>query len=219
VPAPPGGTANRKWPISCPHNFSRLWQRWPGRRAVLGPCQEIWWLGVLPSGNNVPASKKYWWLANRWKLMSVLLSQEGRRRLWLKTSRQTRGLGSSWQPFAESEAAGLNGPGLDRRLGTAAPPPPQQATGLQQEMCRRYNDGRCKQRHCRYRHACSGCYESHTLLEYPQRYRPGRDRSPHKPVFRGAPGQNLRNTTHTPKERLAPMSATLATGNCASIHP
>ena len=53
------------------------------------------------------------------------------------------------------------------------------------EICRRYNDGKCKQRHCRYRHACSGCCGPNMLLECPQRQRSGRDRSPRRSAFRG----------------------------------
>ena len=62
--------------------------------------------------------------------------------------------------------------------------PPQQASDRapHAEICRRYNDGKCKQQHCKYRHACSGCCGPHMLLECPQ---PGRDRSPRRSAFRG----------------------------------
>ena len=65
--------------------------------------------------------------------------------------------------------------------------PPQQASDKapHAEICHRYNDGKCKQRHCKYRHACRGYCGPHMLLECPQRQRSSRYWSPRRSAFRG----------------------------------
>ena len=50
---------------------------------------------------------------------------------------------STWQPQATP---------------LASQPPSQPARHTSQEVCRRFNDGRCRQARCRYRHACSSCH-------------------------------------------------------------
>lgn len=37
------------------------------------------------------------------------------------------------------------------------------------EICRRHNDGRCKQMLCKYCHTCSGCQGAHPLINCPLR--------------------------------------------------
>ena len=65
---------------------------------------------------------------------------------------------------------------------------PKYATS--QEICRRYNDGRCKQIRCKYRHACSGCQGAHPYVDCSLRltnHTTGRSRSPQRPTARGPP--------------------------------
>ena len=60
------------------------------------------------------------------------------------------------------------------------------------EICRRYNEGRCKVAKCKYQHACSWCRTPHPFLDCPQRASQatqGRSRSPFRPTTRGAPPQ------------------------------
>lgn len=67
------------------------------------------------------------------------------------------------------------------------PAQPQPASGTaprtpSQEICRRFNEGRCRQPRCRYRHICSTCFGPHIALACPQRpaYAAGRSRSPQR---------------------------------------
>lgn len=68
---------------------------------------------------------------------------------------------------------------------------PPSALGLSTksgEICRRFNEGRCKTARCKYQHACSLCHASHPLIECPQRsmfQAQGRSRSPFRPQAKG----------------------------------
>ena len=44
-------------------------------------------------------------------------------------------------------------------------PPPHTRPPASQEICRRFNEGRCKQQRCKYRHACSACQGAHAFLD------------------------------------------------------
>ena len=57
-------------------------------------------------------------------------------RMWLNWS-------SEWPPWLVASHAGNH------------PPPPTLRQGPMAELCRRFNDGRCRQSKCRYTHACS----------------------------------------------------------------
>ena len=62
--------------------------------------------------------------------------------------------------------------------------------GPLQEICRRFNEGRCKQLRCKYRHVCGGCAGPHTLLACPSRLAnqaAGRSRSPPRNPAKGYP--------------------------------
>ena len=48
------------------------------------------------------------------------------------------------------------------------------------EICRRFNEGRCRQQTCKYRHACGSCQGPHAWLNCPRRFT-GRSRSPLNP--------------------------------------
>ena len=70
-------------------------------------------------------------------------------------------------------------------------PPPYTKPSASQEICRRFNEGRCKQQRCKYRHACSACQGAHTALECPSRaatHAAGRSRSPLRAPARAMPG-------------------------------
>ena len=78
----------------------------------------------------------------------------------------------------------------------AYPPPthPQQIRPLAQlqEICRRFNEGRCKHPKCKYRHACSSCHGAHAAIDCPSRAQGqaiGRSRSPLRAPARGVTGQ------------------------------
>ena len=63
----------------------------------------------------------------------------------------------------------------------AQTPLPSSATRTpSQEICRRFNEGQCRQPQCRYHHICSNCFGPHTVLACPQRptYAAARSRSP-----------------------------------------
>ena len=72
------------------------------------------------------------------------------------------------------------------------------------EICRRFNEGRCKQLYCRYRHACNSCQGPHGVLDCPQRLAyqsAGRSRSPFRQGPRGpskmpGPGSNFLSSHH-----------------------
>lgn len=66
---------------------------------------------------------------------------------------------------------------------------PSQSNHTLQEICRRFNEGRCKHQRCKYRHACSICNGTHALIECPSRGPAGRSRSPLRPFTKGMPGQ------------------------------
>ena len=53
------------------------------------------------------------------------------------------------------------------------------------EICRRFNEGRCKQQRCKYRHACSTCQGAHASVECG--FKQGRSRSPLRQPTKGAP--------------------------------
>ena len=60
------------------------------------------------------------------------------------------------------------------------------------DICKRYNEGRCRVARCKYQHACSWCRAPHPLLDCQQRAghaSQGRSRSPFRPMVRGAPPQ------------------------------
>ena len=60
------------------------------------------------------------------------------------------------------------------------------------ELCRRFNEGKCRKPRCRYRHACSRCSGQHPQVECHQGlagYGAVRSRSPHRPTPRGPPYQ------------------------------
>ena len=59
----------------------------------------------------------------------------------------------------------------------AAPAAPFLSPSYHQEICRRFNEGRCKQFRCRYLHACKECQGPHPWLSCP-RNQGGRGRSP-----------------------------------------
>lgn len=57
-----------------------------------------------------------------------------------------------------------------------------------QEICRRFNEGRCKQLRCKYRHACTSCNAPHPVVSYAQRLphqATGRSRSPLRAAPKG----------------------------------
>lgn len=51
-----------------------------------------------------------------------------------------------------------------------------------QEICRRFNEGRCRQSRCKYRHACQDCQGPHPYIECPRHpvKAPNRSRSPQR---------------------------------------
>ena len=50
----------------------------------------------------------------------------------------------------------------------AFPGPLQGARAASGEICRRFNEGRCRYSRCRFRHACSDCGASHPLVSCPK---------------------------------------------------
>ena len=62
---------------------------------------------------------------------------------------------STWQ-----SAAGMQTP-----LPPPAAPPPRQS--LSAEICRRFNEGRCRQQRCRYAHTCRDCGAPHPSVACP----------------------------------------------------
>ncbi len=67
-----------------------------------------------------------------------------------------------------------------------------QAAPPQQEICRRYNEGRCRQLRCKYTHACRDCGAPHPWVSCPRNTSraQGRSRSPLRPpphAFYGQP--------------------------------
>lgn len=76
-----------------------------------------------------------------------------------------------WSPWSAPPAMG--------QIGTQLPAStPRQ--GPMAELCRRYNEGRCRQARCRYTHACRECGASHPAVACPsnQSRNTGRARSP-----------------------------------------
>ena len=72
------------------------------------------------------------------------------------------------------------------------PPRPQASS----EICRRFNEGRCRKPMCRYRHACTSCQGAHPLIECPARQphagrQAPRSRSPLRLTPRPLPGQGF----------------------------
>jgi hypothetical protein len=68
-------------------------------------------------------------------------------------------------------------------------PPTSQGPSLKsQEICRRFNDGRCRMAKCKYLHACSYCRAPHPQIECPHRGghpTQARSRSPFRPAGKG----------------------------------
>ena len=64
------------------------------------------------------------------------------------------------------------------------------------EICRRFNEGRCRYPKCRYRHACSECGENHPFVNCPSNpQRSGqRSRSPHPQQGRNSSAAGLPST-------------------------
>ena len=62
------------------------------------------------------------------------------------------------------------------------------------EVCRRFNEGRCRFARCRYRHACSECGANHPRANCPKNRSATRSRSPHislsRPPMFGPPGNH-----------------------------
>jgi len=54
------------------------------------------------------------------------------------------------------------------------------------EICRRFNEGRCRQQRCRYTHICKECGAQHPWLSCPLNQARHRSRSPHRPLNTGA---------------------------------
>ena len=74
-------------------------------------------------------------------------------------------------------------------LPAPMPPPHQGSAAKSQEICRRYNDGRCKMAKCRYLHACLQCRSPHPAIECPHRGghpTQQRSRSPFRPAPKGS---------------------------------
>ena len=58
------------------------------------------------------------------------------------------------------------------------------------EICRRFNEGRCRHPRCRYRHSCSWCQAAHPAVQCPLQagQQPhGRSRSPPRPLGKATP--------------------------------
>ena len=68
-------------------------------------------------------------------------------------------------------------------------PPVQPAHNAPQEICRRFNEGRCKTARCRFAHMCRECSSPHPAITCP-RLQGFRDRSPQNPT-RQAPNRGL----------------------------
>ena len=78
----------------------------------------------------------------------------------------------NWMPFPLP--AGHIPPAPAVPVAPAAPLP---SPSYRQEICRRFNEGRCKQFRCRYLHACKECQGPHPWLSCPHN-QGGRGRSP-----------------------------------------
>ena len=68
---------------------------------------------------------------------------------------------------------------------------PSPNRGQPSEVCRRYNEGRCRYSRCRYRHQCSDCGGPHTWVSCPpntQAHPTLRSRSPRTPYMRNPTG-------------------------------
>ncbi len=74
--------------------------------------------------------------------------------------------------------------------GSRRVPAQQPSYRPSQEVCRKFNDGRCRMARCKYVHSCSSCQGHHPIVDCPQRQpgvAVGRSRSPLRPYHRGAP--------------------------------
>ena len=82
--------------------------------------------------------------------------------------------------------------GWPAQAGGPPPPSPHYGQRPSPDICRRYNDGRCKQARCKYRHACHDCQGPHAWVDCPRnRARPGgRSRSPLGPPPRNPAGSS-----------------------------
>ena len=68
---------------------------------------------------------------------------------------------------------------------------PSPNRGQPSEVCRRYNEGRCRYSRCRYRHQCSNCGGPHTWVSCPRNTQAQptlRSRSPGTPYMRNPTG-------------------------------
>lgn len=89
---------------------------------------------------------------------------------------------STWPTPMPSTWPGLAHPTGPSFLGPSRP--------LSRDICRRFNEGRCRNLRCKYRHACSSCTGTHFLLTCPMKLAnqaAGRSRSPPCPQQRGPP--------------------------------
>ena len=78
--------------------------------------------------------------------------------------------------------------------GPTGPPPSQQGTlpkppRKPTEVCRRFNEGRCRLTSCRYIHTCKECGGDHPAMHCSRARQ--RNRSPHRPMAPQAQGQSL----------------------------
>ena len=76
----------------------------------------------------------------------------------------------------------------DMPMWTAQPAPGFVPRTTQMDICRNFNEGRCKRLHCWYQHICLGCQEPHAVTNCPRRRQPQmrgpRSRSPvRRPSF------------------------------------
>ena len=70
------------------------------------------------------------------------------------------------------------------------PPPKSAATS---EICRNYNENRCRYSRCRYIHLCLGCAGQHPALQCPRRLSPSVKPPAGRPAHQGA---GLPSPTH-----------------------
>ena len=68
-----------------------------------------------------------------------------------------------------------------QRAVSQAQPTPAPRQGPVAEICRRYNEGRCRYMRCRFTHACRTCGGQHPQISYSAQQGPRRSRSPLRP--------------------------------------
>ena len=76
-------------------------------------------------------------------------------------------------------------------------PGPSYTSRSPQEICRRYNEGRCRHHKCKYRHVCQDCQGPHPWLECARNSarRPNRSRSPQQMPTRNIPNPPIPSPT------------------------